>query len=53
MRISGGIGVMDMNKHSDVTLKELIKILAENKLEFYIKKQKDNIVKIHFMVKEE
>lgn len=44
---------MGMNEYSDVTLKELIKILAENKLEFYIKKQKDNIVKIHFMVREE
>lgn len=36
-----------------VTLNELRKILVENKLEFFIKKEKDNIVKVNFIVKEE
>lgn len=36
-----------------VTLNELRRILVENKLEFFIKKEKDNIVKVNFIVKEE
>jgi hypothetical protein len=36
-----------------VTLNELRKILVENRLEFFIKKEKDNIVKVNFIVKEE
>ena len=36
-----------------VTLDELRKILVENRLEFFIKKEKDNIVKVNFIVKEE
>jgi hypothetical protein len=36
-----------------VTLNELRKILVENQLEFFIKKEKDNIVKVNFIVKEE
>ena len=35
-----------------VTLDELRKILVENRLEFFIKKEKDNIVKVNFIVKE-
>lgn len=36
-----------------VTLNELRKILVENKLEFFIKKEKDNIVKVNFILKDE
>lgn len=36
-----------------VTLNELRRILVENQLEFFIKKEKDNIVKVNFIVKEE
>ena len=36
-----------------VTLNELRKIFIENNLEFFIKKEKDNIVKVNFIVKEE
>lgn len=35
------------------TLKELISIFNEHGIEFYIKKQKDNIIKVHFMVENE
>ena len=42
-----------MPNETDVTLSELTKILAENGLEFYVKKQKDCIVKVHFMVRDE
>ena len=37
----------------DVTLMELKEILTKNKLEYFIKKQNGNIVKIHFYIKEE
>jgi len=40
-------------KLRQVTLVELRKILTENQLEFFIKKEKDNIVKVNFIVKEE
>jgi len=40
-------------KLRQVTLVELRKILTENNLEFFIKKEKDNIVKVNFIVKEE
>lgn len=40
-------------KLRQVTLVELRKILTENRLEFFIKKEKDNIVKVNFIVKEE
>ena len=36
-----------------VTLDELRKIFVENRLEFFIRKEKDNIVKVNFIVKEE
>lgn len=42
-----------MPNENDVTLDELAKILAKTGLDFYIKKQKDNIVKVHFMVKDD
>ena len=42
-----------MPNENDVTLDELTQILATTGLEFYIKKQKDNIVKVHFMVRDE
>lgn len=35
-----------------VTLNELRKIFIENGLEFCIKQEKDNIVKVNFIVKE-
>ena len=37
----------------DPTINELRKIFINNGLEFYIKKQKDGIVKVHFLVREE
>jgi hypothetical protein len=37
----------------DVTLMELKEILTKNNLEYFIKKQNGNIVKIHFYIKEE
>ena len=40
-------------KLRQVTLDELRKILVENRLEFFIKKEKDNIIKVNFIVKEE
>jgi len=40
-------------KLRQVTLVELRKILTENQLEFFIKREKDNIVKVNFIVKEE
>jgi hypothetical protein len=42
-----------MPNETDVTLSELTQILSNSGLEFYIKKQKDNIVKVHFMVRDE
>ncbi len=38
---------------TEVTLADLKKILTENSLEFYIKKTKGNIVKVHFYVHDE
>ena len=40
-------------KSTDPTLNELRKIFINNGLEFYIKKQKDGVVKVHFIVREE
>jgi hypothetical protein len=37
----------------DPTLNELIKIFNQHGLEFYIKKQKGCVIKVHFMIKEE
>ena len=37
----------------DPTVNELRRIFIENKLEFYIKKQKSGIIKVHFLVSEE
>lgn len=37
----------------DPTLDELRKIFNQHGLEFYIKKQKDGVVKVHFIVREE
>jgi len=42
-----------MPNETDVTLNDLKKILSATGLEFYVKKQKDCIVKVHFMVREE
>ena len=42
-----------MPNENDVTLSELTQILANTGLDFYVKKQKDNIVKVHFMVRDE
>jgi len=41
------------NQMKDVTLNELKRILSQNKLEYFIKEQNDNIIKIHFYVKDE
>jgi len=40
-------------KESDPTVKELRKIFKDNELEFFVKKQKGNIVKVHFVVQHE
>ncbi len=37
----------------ELTLTELKNILTRNELEYFIKKQDKNIVKIHFYIKEE
>jgi hypothetical protein len=37
----------------DPTINELRKIFIENELEFYIKKEKNGIIKVHFLVSEE
>ena len=37
----------------DPTVNELRKIFIENELEFYIKKEKNGIIKVHFLVSEE
>ena len=37
----------------DPTINELRKIFIENGLEFFIKKEKNGIVKVHFIVREE
>jgi hypothetical protein len=38
---------------ADPTINELRKILIDNGLEFFIKKEKNGIVKVHFIVREE
>ena len=42
-----------MIKENDPTINELRKIFMDNGLEFYIKKEKKGIVKVHFLVKKE
>ena len=37
----------------DPTITDLRKIFIENGLEFFIKKEKNGIVKVHFIVREE
>jgi hypothetical protein len=37
----------------DPTINELRKIFIENELEFYIKKEKKGVIKVHFLVREE
>ena len=39
--------------HKDPTISELRKIFIDNGLEFYIKKKKAGVIKVHFVVKEE
>ena len=39
--------------HKDPTIRELRKIFIDNGLEFYIKKQRAGVIKVHFIVKEE
>ena len=41
-----------MNK-VDPTINELRKVFIDADLEFYIKKEKGNVVKVHFIIKEE
>ena len=36
-----------------MTISELRKILRDNGVEYFIKKEKDNIVKVHVLVEEE
>ena len=38
---------------TDPTINELRKIFIKNELEFFIKKEKNGIVKVHFIVREE
>jgi len=42
-----------MVRDTDPTINELRKIFIENGLEFFIKKEKKGIVKVHFIVREE
>jgi hypothetical protein len=42
-----------MVRDTDPTINELRRIFIDAELEFYIKKQKDGIVKVHFIVREE
>ena len=42
-----------MIRDTDPTCNELRKIFIENGLEFYIKKEKKGIVKVHFITREE
>ena len=37
----------------DPTLNELRKIFNQHGLEFFIKKKKGSVIKVHFMIKEE
>lgn len=41
------------NKSKDPTLRELKDIFNKNNLEFFIKKEKGSVVKVHFMITEE
>ena len=41
-----------MIRDTDPTADELRKIFIENGLEFYIKKQKKGILKVHFIIRE-
>ena len=40
-------------KKEDPTINELRKIFVDNGLEFYIKKEKKGIIKVHFITREE
>jgi hypothetical protein len=42
-----------MARDTDPTINELRRIFVNAGLEFYIKKQKNGIVKVHFIVREE
>ena len=42
-----------MVRDTDPSINELRKIFIENGLEFYIKKQKSGVIKVHFIVREE
>ena len=42
-----------INEKRDPTINELRKIFIDNDLEFYIKKEKNGIIKVHFLVSEE
>lgn len=42
-----------MLKKTDPTINELRRIFIDNGLEFFIKKEKHGIVKVHFIVREE
>lgn len=38
---------------NEVTLDQLKQIFRDNNLDYYVKKEKGNLVKVHFIVKEE
>jgi hypothetical protein len=42
-----------MNINLDPTLQELKNIFNQHKLEYFIKKEKGNVVKVHVMVRED
>jgi hypothetical protein len=42
-----------MVRDTDPTINELRKIFIDAGLEFYIKKEKNGVVKVHFIVREE
>lgn len=42
-----------MIRNTDPTINELRKIFIEKGLEFFIKKEKCGVVKVHFIVKED
>ena len=37
----------------ETTFNELLKVFRDAGLEYYVKKNKDGVVKVHFLVKEE
>ena len=37
----------------EITFQELTKVFREAGLEYYVKKNKDGVVRVHFLVKEE